>query len=174
MYAHSFRIDVEHRAVIHFFTVKKLKARAIHAEFESLHGQEALALPIVKNSWRRIHQSRADLFHDPRSGRPFTNGLAGARGFVLDKRLFRSSKALSRHFRIGKATCLRILHDKLGLKKFHLRWVSHTLSINRKSERLPDSKFLLTALMERKASCFQRIITGHESWSFLYYPRDSV
>jgi hypothetical protein len=30
---------------------------------------------------------------------------------------FSSCKVLCQHFRIGKATCLRILHDKLGLKK---------------------------------------------------------
>jgi hypothetical protein len=28
--------------------------------------------------------------------------------------------------------------------------------------------------MEQKASGFQRIITGDESWFFFYYPRDSV
>jgi hypothetical protein len=160
--------------VIRFFTVKVLKARAIHAEFESRYGPEALALPTVKKWWRRIHQSRADLFDGPRSGRPFTNSFEREIGSVLNKRPFRSCKMLYRHFRIGKTTCLQTLHDNLDLKRFHLRWVSHTLTINRKSERLSDSKLFLTALMEQKASGFQRIITGDESWFFLYCPRDSV
>jgi hypothetical protein len=34
------------------------------------------------------------------------------------------------HFRIGKATCLRILHDVLHREKFTLRWVSHSLDSN--------------------------------------------
>jgi hypothetical protein len=59
-------------------------------------------------------------------------------------------------------------------EKFHLRWVSHALPISQKSERMVYSKLLLTALMEQKASGFQRIITGDEPWFFLYYPRDSV
>jgi hypothetical protein len=35
-------------------------------------------------------------------------------------------------------------------------------------------KFLLAALMEPKASGFQRILTGDESRFFFYYPRDLV
>jgi hypothetical protein len=36
------------------------------------------------------------------------------------------------------------------------------------------SKLLRTALIEQKASGFQRIITGSESWFFSYYLRNSV
>jgi hypothetical protein len=35
---------------------------------------------------------------------------------MVEERPFRSCKALCRHFRIEKVTCLRILHDKFGLK----------------------------------------------------------
>jgi hypothetical protein len=37
-----------------------------------------------------------------------------------------------------------------------------------------ESLFRLTALMEQKASDFQRIIIEHKSWSLLYWPPDSV
>jgi hypothetical protein len=36
------------------------------------------------------------------------------------------------------------------------------------------SKVILTALMEQKASGFQRIITGNEPWFVFYYLGDSV
>jgi transposase len=71
MYADSFRIYVEQRAVIHLFTLKRLRARAIHTELESV--TEALAVPTVKKWRRRVQQGRADLLDDPRSGRPLTN-----------------------------------------------------------------------------------------------------
>jgi hypothetical protein len=73
-----------------------------------------------------------------------------------------------------KATWLRILHDKLGLKPFHLRWVLHALYINQKSERMSYLKLRLTAFLEQKASGFQGIITGDESWFFFRCPRDLV
>jgi hypothetical protein len=52
--------------------------------------------------------------------------------------------------------------------------VPHAQSIDQKSERISYSKLLLIALMEQKASGFQRIIIADESKFFLDYPRDSV
>jgi hypothetical protein len=46
-----------------------------------------------------------------------TDDLAGAIGFMLEERLSSSCKVLCRHFGVGEAASLRILHDKLGLKK---------------------------------------------------------
>jgi hypothetical protein len=39
---------MEQRAVIRFFTLKGLKAKAIHTELESVYGGESLALLTVK------------------------------------------------------------------------------------------------------------------------------
>jgi hypothetical protein len=116
MYAESSMIYIESRAVIRFFTLKGLKTRAIHIQFESVYGPAALALPTVKKWRRRLRHGRTDLFDDSRSGRLLTNDLAGAIGSTLEERPFSSCKVLCLHFRVGKVTCLRILHDKLRLK----------------------------------------------------------
>jgi transposase len=112
---YSFRIYMEQRVVIFLFTLKELKARAIQTELELVYGPEALARPTVKKWRRRSHQGRTDLFDDPRSGRPLMNDLAGAIGSMLEEKPFSLCKGLCHRFRIGKATCLRILQDKLGL-----------------------------------------------------------
>jgi hypothetical protein len=39
---------MEQRAVIRFFTLRGLKAKAIHTELDSVYGPEALALPTLK------------------------------------------------------------------------------------------------------------------------------
>jgi hypothetical protein len=54
---------------------------------------------------------------DTRSGTPRTNDLAGAIGVILEERTFSLCKVLYRHFQLGKATRMRILHDKHGLTK---------------------------------------------------------
>jgi hypothetical protein len=87
---------------------------------------------------------------------------------------FSSCKVVYPHSRIGQLTCLQIVHDKLGWKKFHLCRVPRALLINQKSESVSYSKLLLTELMEQKASSFHRIISGDESRFFFYYPRDLV
>jgi hypothetical protein len=56
------------------------------------------------------------MFDDPRSGRPLANDLAGAIGSLFEVRPLSSCKVLCCHFRIGKATSSRILHDRLGLR----------------------------------------------------------
>jgi hypothetical protein len=76
---------MEQRAVIHFFTFKGLKARAIHTELESVSGPEAFALLTVKKWRRAFHQGRTDLFDDLRWERPLANGLAGQLALCLKK-----------------------------------------------------------------------------------------
>jgi hypothetical protein len=40
--------------VIHFFTLKGLKAKDIHAGLESVYGPEVLAMPPVKGELREL------------------------------------------------------------------------------------------------------------------------
>jgi transposase len=165
---------MEQRAVVRFYTLKGVKSKKICMKLTAVYGTESLALATVKK-WRlRFSQGRRDLFDDPRSGRPLTHDLSQAISSMLEERPFSSCKMLCRHFRIGKAMCLRILHDSLGLKKLHLRWVPHTLSANQKSERVTYSRLLAKALEKEQPNKFQRVITGDESWFFLYYPHDSA
>jgi hypothetical protein len=107
---------MKQRRLVCFFKFKRLKARVIHTELESVYGQEALALQTVKKWQRRFHQGRTDLFGDPKPGIPLTNDFARAIGPLLKERPFSSCTLLCPHFRIGKATCLQILHDKLALE----------------------------------------------------------
>jgi hypothetical protein len=124
---------MEQRAVIRFFTLKGLKAKEIRAGLESAYGPEALALSTVKK-WRKCFQEgRTDLIDDRR---PVTPDLAEAIQSMLAERPFLWCKVLCRHLRIGKATCLRILHNDLGLTKFHIRWIPYALTENQNSERV--------------------------------------
>jgi transposase len=165
---------MEQRAVIRFLSLKGFKARAIQGELQSGYGPDACQLTAVKKWRARVLQGRTDLFDDPRSGRPLTHDLAEAIRSMLTERPFSSCKMLSRHFGIAKATGLRILHDQLGLKKFHLRWVPHSLSPPQKAERVSTSALLLPALEEAQLTDFDRLITGNESGFYLSYPHQSA
>jgi hypothetical protein len=61
---------MELRAVVRFFTAKKLFARGIRAELEGVDGYEALCLSAVEKWRRRFANGRITLEDDPRSGRP--------------------------------------------------------------------------------------------------------
>jgi transposase len=165
---------MEQRAVIRFFALKGLKAKEIRAELESVYGTEALPLSTVKKWRKRFQEGRTDLIDDRRPERPVTDDLDEAIQLMLAERPFLSWKALCRHFRIGKATCLRILHNDLGLTKFHLRWIPYTLTEDQKNERVTYSRQLVATLEQQKPMDFEHIITGDESWFSLCNPPDSA
>jgi transposase len=165
---------MEQRAVIRFFTLKGLKVKEIRAELESVYCPEALALSTVKKWRKRFQEGRTNLIDGRRPGRPVTHDLAEAIQSMLAERPFLSWKVLCRHLGIGKATCLRILHNDLGLRKFHLRWIPCTLTEDQKSERVTYSTQLLATLEQQQPMDFEHIITGDESWFYFYNPPDSA
>jgi hypothetical protein len=67
---------MERRRVICFFTLKRLRARTMHTELESVFGPEWLALLTLKKWWKHLLQERTDLFEDSRFGMPLVNDLA--------------------------------------------------------------------------------------------------
>jgi hypothetical protein len=52
--------------------------------------------------------------------------------------------------------------QRVDLKKFRLRRVPHALSDEQKSERVPNSRLLLTMQMEHKPTGFEPVMTGDE------------
>jgi histone-lysine N-methyltransferase SETMAR len=165
---------MERRAVIRFFTLKGVSSRAITAELEPVYAGDALVLPTIKKWRKHFTQKRTSLCDYPRSGRPLTNDPAEAIASMLKERPFLSCKVLCRDFRIAKASCLRILHDDLRMKKFKLRWVPHTLDANQKDKRMTLSHELLAVLESDRRNHFRNVITGNESWFFLYYSHESI
>jgi hypothetical protein len=93
---------------------------------------------------------------------------------MLAEKPFRWCEVFCRHFRIGKIMFRWILHSKLGLKKFHLRWAPHALPVNPKTEGVSYSKRCLTVPIEHKLTYFERVITHDKSWFFLHHSRDLI
>jgi hypothetical protein len=140
---------MDQRAVIRFFTLKRPKAREIQTELESVYRPETLALSRVKKWRERFQAGRTDLMNDPRPRRPVAQNLAEAIQLMLRERPFMSCKILCWHLRIGRATCLRILHTDSGLIKFHFHWIPHTFTADQMSERGGYSSQLLAILEQQ-------------------------
>jgi hypothetical protein len=109
---------MEQQVIIRFFPLNglKAKAKAIHSELVSMYDEDTLALSTMKKWHKRFSRGWRDPFDDPRSERRLAHDLAETIHSPLEERSFTSCKILCRHFRIGKAKCLRILHDSPGLK----------------------------------------------------------
>jgi hypothetical protein len=88
----TFKIFMEHRAVICFLTLKGLRPTAIASELQPVYKTGPLALSTVKK-WRKGFaegrtRTRTSFSDDPRCGRPLTitNGLAEAICSMLKER----------------------------------------------------------------------------------------
>jgi hypothetical protein len=78
------------------------------------------------------------------------------------------------HFGIGKATCLRILHDVLRREQFALGSVPYSVEGNQKAERMTFSHRLLEILKKDKEKDFRNGLAGNESWFYFEYLHHSA
>jgi transposase len=112
---------LEQRAVAHCLTLKNLSVAEIATELQSGYGTDALKYSTI-SKWRLRFQDGSDeLFDFARSGRPSRSDLADLIQSLLQQFPFISYKSLYHKLKVGKATCLRVLHDDLHLEKFNLR-----------------------------------------------------
>jgi hypothetical protein len=74
---------------------------------------------------RRGHQ---DLYDESRSRRPPRDDLDSKVLAILDKSPFESSHSIGERLLVAQSTVLLHLHEFMGFKSFHLRWVPHLLS----------------------------------------------
>jgi hypothetical protein len=121
------RNQMEQKAVVRFLTLKAFNPGPIRSQLESVCHTAALALSPRYKCYARFRDGRTEPEDDPKSGSPGKNDLADPVSPMLEKRPFPSSMVLARHFRVANAPCRRIVHDDLGLKKFYVPWVPHTL-----------------------------------------------
>jgi hypothetical protein len=129
----------------------------------------ALKYPTVSKWRRRFQDGSDDLFDLALSGRLSRSDLAAPIQSLLQQFPFISCKVLFCKLKIGKATCLSVLHDDLDLKKFSLRYVPHSLEADQKRSRVELSGEHLHMLEQNSQYEFQHILTGDESWFFVEY-----
>jgi hypothetical protein len=149
-YAYSFRLSIEQRTVVRFFTLKRLNPEDIHTELLWVSGPNIFALLMVYKWHQRFVNGRTELCNDSWSGRPLRNDLAQALSAMLQECSFASCKKLCVHFRIRTDMCLRILYDVLNREKFTLHWIPHPLDNNQRAERVTLSHWLLEVLKKDK------------------------
>jgi transposase len=102
---------LEQRAVIRYLILKNLSVAEIATELQNVYGTDALKYSTVSKSNMRFQDGSNDLFDFALSGKPSRSDLATPIQSLLQQFPFISCKILCRKLKIGKATCLRVLHD---------------------------------------------------------------
>jgi hypothetical protein len=90
----------------------------------------------------------------PKAWETTANDLAEAILPTLNERPFSLRKLLCQHFRFAKTSCLRILHDSLGMKNCNLHRGLYALGMSHKSEQVTLSPELVVMIQSDCSSDF--------------------
>jgi hypothetical protein len=74
-----------------------------------------------------VQRARGDLSNEERSGRLPATGLDEILAYRLARDPHTTARRLAGSWEISPQTVIAHLHEGLGMKYFHLRWVLHTL-----------------------------------------------
>jgi hypothetical protein len=93
---------MEQRAIVRFFTLKKLSAKDIRAELEGVFGHEVLSLSAVKKWPKRFANGRNNLEADPRPERRPQSDLCGSVRTLIEESPFIACKGMCQMLRIAE------------------------------------------------------------------------
>jgi histone-lysine N-methyltransferase SETMAR len=85
----------------------------------------------------------------------------------LESEPFQSACSFAEALGVSQATVLNRLHNSLGMKNFHVRWVPHQLTSELQATRLAKCREFLPMLEAVQKTNFRQVVTGDESWFYL-------
>lgn len=169
--------DIEHRAVIKFFTRKGLNAIEIHNELGNVYRDSAPSYRTVAK-WVAEFKDPERGFEDaPRTGRPSTtctdeNIRAIERIVMYDRQI--SVRRVANELGISKSMVHDIMNNQLGMKKVYTRWVPKLLTPLQRMNRVECCQELLQLIEANPIQSLSRVVTGDESWIYNYDPLTQV
>ena len=165
--------NIEHRAVIKFFTRKGLNATDVNQELDNVYKDSAPSYRAVVK-WVAEFKDPERGFEDaPRSGRPSTavtsENIHAVECLVMRDRQI-SVRRVADQLDISKTIVCEILNDHLGMKKVYTKWVPKLLTPLQRANRVECFEELLQESNEDPIDFLGRIVTGDETWIHHYDP----
>ena len=165
--------NIEHRAVIKFFTRKGLNAIEISKELDNVYKDSAPSYRTVAK-WVTEFKDPERAFEDaPRMDHPSTitadeNIEAVERIVMRDRQT--SIRRVAEELAIPKTTIHEIMNNHMGMKKVCTRWVPKLLTLIQGANRVDCCQELLQKSEVNPDNFFHSIVTGDEFCIHHYDP----
>ena len=165
--------NIEHRAVIKFFTRKQLNGIEISKELDNVYKDSALSYPTVVK-WVAEFKDPERAFEDAsRMGRPSTitadENIEAVEHIVMrDRQIY--IRRLAEEVAISKTTVHEIMNNHMDMKKVCTRWVPNLLIPIQCTNGVDCCQELLQQSEVNPDNFFDCIVTGDESWTRHYDP----
>jgi hypothetical protein len=167
-------MDVQQSVIIRFLRFQGIKLRDIHHELTLVFGEEAYTLASIKRWIHELTTGRTIMTVDPRPGRPSINHIDVLILKQLNETPFAPVKLLNEDLKIPKTTVWRRLTESLQFKNRHFKWVPYMLTEELRQKRFDGARTLLDGLEAKQRIEFCDIVTGDESWIYLYMNPNST
>jgi histone-lysine N-methyltransferase SETMAR len=159
---------------------KGLTAPEACHEIRKHHGPVSADESTVRRWYGKINAGIFSVFKKRPTGRRLMSGLSEKLVEMLESKPKSSTKFLSAVLGVSPHTVQHRLTDQLEMKKVSVRWIPHSLTSPQIQARKEGAKKLGEILSKAKATKYQSLLTGDETWIYLnnsppamWVPKDS-
>ena len=139
----------------------------IHTYLQKVYGNGALKYATVCKWVHCFNDGRESIENDPRVGRPVSvlteKNIATVKTLIEEDACY-TVQEIEELSGIHSSSVLKILRERLGLRKICVHWVPHLLTDEQKKSRVR----LASQVIEKHDKCdpcrFEEIVTGDETW----------
>ena len=145
----------------------------IDADLQKVYGNGALKYATVCKWVRRFNDGQESIENDPRVGRPISvlmeKNVSTVKTLIEEDARY-TMQEIEELSGIHSSSVLKILRERLGLRKICACWVPHLLSDEQKQSEVR----LASQVVEKYDKCDPRrseeIVTGDETWIYHFQP----
>ena len=145
----------------------------IHADLQKVYGNGALKYATVCKWIRRFNDGRESIENDPRVGRPvsiLTEKNVATVKKLIEKDARYTVQEIEELSGIHSSSVLKILRERLGLRKICARWVPHLLTDEQKQSRVRFGSQVIEKYDKCDPGRLEEIVTGDETWMYHFQP----
>ena len=145
----------------------------IHVDLQKVYGNGSFKYATVCKCVYRFNDGRESFENDPWVGRPVSvlteKNVATVKTLIEEDTCY-TVQEIEELSGIHSSSVLKILRERLGLRKICVRWVPHLLTDEQKQSRVR----LASQVIEKYDKCDSRrleeIVTSDETWIYHFQP----
>ena len=145
----------------------------IHADLQKVYGNGALKYATVCKWVGRFNDNRESVENDLWMGRPVSvlteKNIATVKTLIEEDASY-TVQEIEELSVIHLSSVLKILRERLGLRKICSCWVPHLLTDEQKQSRVRLASQVIEKYDKCDPRCLEEIVTGDETWIYHFQP----
>jgi hypothetical protein len=159
-------MQYDQRVIIRFLCKERVSSKNIHARLEAQFRSAIYSERSLRRWCQYVGQRREDLHDDMGASRRPIDFLNIRILALLDEQSFHWAYSIAEALGVSHSMTLSHLRESLGMKNFHLCWISHELAASLRQIRMEPCRELLPILNAQVQINFKDLSPGTRIGSF--------